>query len=70
MVGRAAIAAVASSGSAVAVGKAATPREVYEPGGLAISAFGENLGGMDARHARRPAVAVVVIGDSLVFLGL
>jgi hypothetical protein len=34
---------------------------VYEPGGLAISAFGENLGGMDARHGRRPAVAVVAV---------
>src|SRR2546429_6439357 len=26
-----------------------------------MSAFGENLGGMDARHGRRPAVAVVAV---------
>jgi hypothetical protein len=34
---------------------------VYEPSGVPISAFGENLGGMDAQHGMRPVVAVVTV---------
>jgi hypothetical protein len=43
---------------------------VYEPGGVPISAFGENLGGMDARHGRRPAVAVAVVAVTALLAAL
>src|SRR5256884_827778 len=43
------------------VGKAATTARVYEPCGVPISAFGDNLGGMGARNGRRPAVVVVAV---------
>jgi hypothetical protein len=53
--------AVANSGFAVMVGKAAATARVYGPPGVPDSAFGDNLGGMDAGSGRRAVVAAVVV---------